>query len=675
MKQIKSAYRHILSYLSVICLSLITMIILFNLNLKDMERKMLDNYDAQMQSFVSNFEAQLGNWGGVCYSIYNNGVFKSYVYQPEPIKEYELVSLLKGYENSIPMVTDIMIYNREAASVLTASGKVDASLYFSDVVFYGSPDVFLNDILHNQKAMLVPWHSENGDPLLTYMYPIQRVSPYQTRQDIYILLHIPKEQMDMNISNMTGKLNGRYEIFQNNELLYSTSLFTEPEDVNLNEKAHVLEYDTITGLYRFAVHIYPSSLVKQLKTMENAYICALASLLTIGVIVSIAYGLWSLKPMKRIEKELDSAHDMMRQQALTALLDGMPANEERLETADLTGKGGSYCALIIKLPGASPKLTYNVLSLLQGLPNDPMWRCKALEYERLPGIAAILEMESYSDIMLENIINMLQSHIRTLEIDPLIAIGGVKEDIAQLNISFGEAIFLSNSSLTPEKRVLSHQSSSAPNTDSVPGVELALFAQSLQLGTFETVVSSIHNLQEKLNHMYSTIIKYYTYSQLLSVVLNTARGIQMEIDPIRLNEVSNFLMSNKFWKTLQEISCDICVAVSEKNKTDALLEAEKVMQYISDNCLSYDISLEKVACHFDISMNRIGLLVKKMTGCTFREHLIIRRMEIAAKLLQETNDEVKTISSKIGYASVPHFIKTFKGVYYMTPVQYRRMKK
>ena len=672
MKYNKSIYLQILSCLSIIILSFVIVSVLFYINVKDTEKKIQEIYDIQMQSLASNFETQVSNWGGICYSIYNNATFKSYVYEPKAITEYELVSLLKGYENSTLGVTEIMIYNREADSVITKSGKVDSYLFFSKEISYQEPDVFM-DFIHNKKAMLIPWYSEDEEPLLTYVYPIQNVSPYQTKQDIYILLYMPKEQLDLYITNTTGNLSGRYEIFQNDETLYTTDLFLK--SVDLEEEARVLEYGSKSGRYRFNVHVYPSAFLKQLKDVQMTYVRALIFLVLIGIMISIVHGILSLKPMKQITDELDSAHDMMRHQALSALLDGMPANDERLKTAGLAGKDACYCVLIISLPDTMVRLTDSVLSLLSKLPEQPSWRCRALEYERLSGIVVILAMENYNSQMLEEILDMLQSNICRLGVEPVISVGGVKEEAVQLHMSFGEAVFLNNNNHIPGKGILRHQDSSSPDANSVPVTELALLSQSLQMGLSESSVNSIYILRDKLNYMQSTIAKYYTCSQITSIVLNAAQNNQMEIAPVKLNEISKFLMTNGFWQSLQEITYDICKLVSEKNKALAISEADEVMRYISDHCLSYDIGLEQVAEHFHISMNHVGLLVKRVTGHTFREHLITMRMDIAAKLLCETNYEIQKISAKIGYASVPHFIKTFKGSYQVTPAQYRKMKK
>jgi two-component system, response regulator YesN len=53
------------------------------------------------------------------------------------------------------------------------------------------------------------------------------------------------------------------------------------------------------------------------------------------------------------------------------------------------------------------------------------------------------------------------------------------------------------------------------------------------------------------------------------------------------------------------------------------------------------------------------------------DYLLKYRMELAAKLLQKSNDKIYEIAAQMGYLTPHYFIKLFKNYYGMTPQEYR----
>lgn len=94
-----------------------------------------------------------------------------------------------------------------------------------------------------------------------------------------------------------------------------------------------------------------------------------------------------------------------------------------------------------------------------------------------------------------------------------------------------------------------------------------------------------------------------------------------------------------------------------------------LVAYMDEHFGDYDISVEKMCQHFNMSGSRLTRLVKEQTECTPREYIIRKRMEYAKNLLSETDISINEIGCKVGYVSVSHFIKTFKDHYGVTPTQ------
>lgn len=106
---------------------------------------------------------------------------------------------------------------------------------------------------------------------------------------------------------------------------------------------------------------------------------------------------------------------------------------------------------------------------------------------------------------------------------------------------------------------------------------------------------------------------------------------------------------------------------NDKNiKDDRLIE---MINYIQANFKT--ITLDDMAEHFHLSTPYISKYIKDKSGKTFGEHVTQIKMKKAKTLLKNGNMTVENISEAVGYPNVEHFIRTFKKIFDMTPIQYR----
>ncbi|OYZ11330.1 MAG: hypothetical protein B7Y39_19470 [Bdellovibrio sp. 28-41-41] len=84
-----------------------------------------------------------------------------------------------------------------------------------------------------------------------------------------------------------------------------------------------------------------------------------------------------------------------------------------------------------------------------------------------------------------------------------------------------------------------------------------------------------------------------------------------------------------------------------------------------------DISLTNVASKSGLSLRNFNRLFLQEVGMTPKTYLILRRVEMAKKLLKETKLTVTDISFEVGYGSLSKFIETFKKIEGILPSDYR----
>ena len=98
----------------------------------------------------------------------------------------------------------------------------------------------------------------------------------------------------------------------------------------------------------------------------------------------------------------------------------------------------------------------------------------------------------------------------------------------------------------------------------------------------------------------------------------------------------------------------------------------KVMKYINDN-ITGNITLTKVAGIACLETSYFSRLFKKKMKIGFLEYILQQRMEIAKRLLKETDLQVKEIMYKLSYNDEKYFRSIFKSYTGYSPTEYRKI--
>ncbi|MDF2718851.1 MAG: AraC family transcriptional regulator, partial [Paenibacillus sp.] len=110
-------------------------------------------------------------------------------------------------------------------------------------------------------------------------------------------------------------------------------------------------------------------------------------------------------------------------------------------------------------------------------------------------------------------------------------------------------------------------------------------------------------------------------------------------------------------------------AVSKQTKT-----IREVMSYVQQH-LSEDMTLQKAADRFQLSVSYLSKLFKDESGINFSEFVLELRMNKARDWLEHSDMPIKDIADKIGYASVQNFNRVFKQWCGIPPGEYRKEKR
>ncbi len=122
--------------------------------------------------------------------------------------------------------------------------------------------------------------------------------------------------------------------------------------------------------------------------------------------------------------------------------------------------------------------------------------------------------------------------------------------------------------------------------------------------------------------------------------------------------------------TIHALVVAVNKAMEEKENSQGMPERMvEITNYMESNYAT--VTLEDLAGKFFLSAPYVSKYIKKYTNQTFEENLKRIRMQKAKALLKSTNAKVETISAKVGYENVEHFIRLFKKTFGVTPNKYR----
>lgn len=97
---------------------------------------------------------------------------------------------------------------------------------------------------------------------------------------------------------------------------------------------------------------------------------------------------------------------------------------------------------------------------------------------------------------------------------------------------------------------------------------------------------------------------------------------------------------------------------------------KRVHHFIAED-VSRDLSLQAISDHVRLHPAYISKVYRTETGLNLGDYVLQKRMELAAKLLQDSRDKIYEIATQTGYMTTHYFSKVFKSYFGMTPLEYR----
>lgn len=123
---------------------------------------------------------------------------------------------------------------------------------------------------------------------------------------------------------------------------------------------------------------------------------------------------------------------------------------------------------------------------------------------------------------------------------------------------------------------------------------------------------------------------------------------------------------------VKEYGEEIFEELSSLNSSAGQRQALLALDYIQNNYMDPDLSLNDICTYLSISTSYFSTIFKEVTGGTFMEALIRTRMDKARELLENTTLKNYEIAEKVGFSDPHYFGISFKKMTGKTPTEYAR---
>lgn len=297
------------------------------------------------------------------------------------------------------------------------------------------------------------------------------------------------------------------------------------------------------------------------------------------------------------------------------------------------------------------------------------------------GVLKSPQGEESSRARLSSLITEIQDFLLPYHIFILAGGGSFYSDMAELHISYEEALFALKSHVPADLTGLLWYRTQT----SIP----AFFypAELEQRILISTKCGDLTGLTQALDYIYRENYQNTAISaaagELLILRLKTAlltagdecpcpdEDLARKISSFVFREQTGvsvhqtFMQLRDFFLSLCRLSLE---AQTEKQKSLKI----RLLEFVNGNCFDPNMSLTMAADAFELSENYISAFFKEQTGINFLSYIENRRMQKSCSLLSETGKTIDTIAFIVGYTSSHSFRRAFKRKYGVTPAKYRK---
>ncbi|MDD3213182.1 MAG: helix-turn-helix domain-containing protein [Eubacteriales bacterium] len=385
---------------------------------------------------------------------------------------------------------------------------------------------------------------------------------------------------------------------------------------------------------------------------------------------------------------------ILRELLLTSLLSGGITAQDALQSAkqyELPLQSPRYAVALISFNGArdgdlmqNPKLMrFAVINIVSEVLKSRL-RCHVYHYNGLVAALLLLDEEEKQGFCM--VVDLLETARQTVKryLDCALAIGVSNpcEQLGQLHHAAEQAqSALDQSMLLGESQVLAIADLEPGSACLLTAEEVALRALSnaIKMGDVEAAEKQVLALLEEIRRVKASFQDYQVYLlEVLMTIIRAARDLEIEW-PGQDGVSPDAILQCRELDDAEAALGSLCRGLTRRVR-DSRMESgrrltQQAMDYLKENYMRGDMSVEKVCGQLHISGAYFSTLFKRETKKTLHQYLTDLRMDKALSLLLGSDMKTAEIALAVGMGEASYFSYSFKKYYGMSPSQARKNAK
>ncbi|MFK7695234.1 helix-turn-helix domain-containing protein [Paenibacillus sp. HJGM_3] len=385
--------------------------------------------------------------------------------------------------------------------------------------------------------------------------------------------------------------------------------------------------------------------------------------------------------LQRIDHLRPVAQEQFFQKLLMGHIKSPGDIEAFMASEGISFAGSTFFVAIVTLDSREYVSTKKREEAIRSLPSDGVSSLLGVELIHENAFAIVVNLTDSREsvrVKQERIVADVAEHLeRIYPIKPTIGVGNPVRGLVDINRSYIEAMAAADYKIQGRQGFVIFFDEITAWQESegwYPVEEQVRLVQSIKQGDRDMANAAMSAILADLSgkEMSFFYLKCMCYD-LINTVLRTMNELRFELSADNRLALTEFTSLEELGAVMNRLVAGICdhVLASKESKNHALRDA--ILDYIRQHYREYELNLERIADHFQISISYFSRFLKDQTGLTFTELLTYMRMEEVKRELRCTDKVIKDIVTSVGYIDVPNFMRKFKKAEGLTLGQYREL--
>lgn len=680
-------FRYIVSYVSIFFL---TCILICTLLLKYYIKDFIE-YSREMEKYKvtlaeESLDSQLEAFNKIRYKIATSVIYFPFYIERNEYYEREMLEQLTLYEGTSLFSEEFFLLYLDSQELFTSGGgKKQFDLFVSYVCgMENGEEIF--DQLKNINDFTILDQDKND--CLWLCFPVRFYSTIPNANAVLVSI-VDKSVLIEHILKISALENNSFTVYYEDQLLIDA--YEEENRMmsqQVDREGFHIEYDYATSRYLQGISVF-----------QKVNIIILVFAFVFLLIVALLTAYYNFLPIYNVNEKI---REKIQNDKRRNIIKNELSNIEETFNA-VYDENENYIKQLYKQLEA---LKYHLLrTLVRGKWDESMneqlklvhidFTGKQLAVLRIEGIASVLSevdgvvkaIENLSDedfkyyaqyeadkreiivimalddkYLKNDAVASVKDLLKAKEMSVRISVGTVYDTPSQLVNSYLE---LSEFNDEPMNREDSDEFRLIYNNSFVDKIEIAVRA-----GNYAEARKWLKKLVEEIRGINSILLQQCMYSDMISMLMRTAGELQIYFSPQHVSGLLTSYSLNDFYQKVDSYLKELCNRTFEDMRNSENATLYLVRDFVQENFLDYNMTLESLAEKFDVSVTYLSRSFKKVAGKNYKEYIIQLKMEYAIELLEEGASVIE-VSQKAGYANVSHFIRTFRKQIGVTPSAYK----